>query len=61
MITIQQKLAIAENIIKEVKLMRTIQIKYLTAILEKDTVRSENFLKQKKLAESKVDSLLKEY
>lgn len=61
MITIQQKLASADSIIKEVRLMRALQKKHLTAIWERDTVRADEFLAQKKVAELKVDNLLKEY
>lgn len=61
MTTIQQKLSSAETIIKEVRLMRAIQKKHLTAVWEKDFVRADEFLAQKKAAELKVDNLLKIY
>ncbi len=61
MVTIRQKLASADSIIKEVRLMRTIQKKHLTAVWEKDFIRTDEFLAQKKVAELRVDNLLKEY
>lgn len=41
--------------------MRAIQKKHLTAVWEKDYVRADEFLAQKKVAELRVDNLLKEY
>lgn len=61
MTSIQQKLSSAETIIKEVKLMRNIQKKYVQALAERDQSRIDEYLDKKKLQEQRVDNLLKQY
>jgi hypothetical protein len=61
MTSIQQKLGIAETIIKEVKYMRNIQKKYVQALFEKDQPRIDEYLDKKKAQEQRVDNLLNQY
>ncbi len=61
MVTVQQKLSSAETIIKEVKLMRNIQKKYVQALSERDQNRIDEYLEKKKVQERRVDDLLIQY
>lgn len=61
MVSIQQKLSTAETIIKELKLMRNIQNKYIQALSERDQTRIDEYLEKKKMQERRVDDLLKQY
>ena len=61
MVSIQQKLSSAETIIKEVKLMRNIQKKYVQALSERDQNRIDEYLEKKKVQERRVDDLLNQY
>lgn len=53
--TTLEKLIEAESIIKEIKVMRSLQIKYFTE------GRSPDVLNQSKLQEKKVDLMINEY
>ncbi len=61
MISLQQKISNAENIIKEIKLMRIIQKRHVQALFERDQVRIDEYLDKKKKQEERVDNLLKQY